>query len=144
MDAIVSPFAEVTTSSAVAHASRRALWIGGVLTAVPTLFLAFDAAMKLLRMPQAVEGTVALGYPPGVLVPLGLVQLACLVAYLLPRTAVLGAILWTGYLGGAVATHVRLENPLFTHTLFPIYVAVLLWAGLWLRRPSLRSALRQN
>ena len=82
-----------------------------------------------------------LGYSPDVIVPLGLVQLACLILYVVPRTAILGALLWTGYLGGAVATHVRVENPLFSHTLFPIYVAILLWAGLWLRDMRVRALL---
>ena len=73
-----------------------------------------------------------------------MIQLACLVVYLVPRTAVLGAVLWTGYLGGAIATHVRVENPLFTHVLFPVYVAALLWGGLWLRVPALRAIFRST
>jgi DoxX-like family len=105
----------------------------------PFLFLLFDASMKVLKLPAAVEGTTQLGYPESVIVPLGVLQLLCLALYLFPRTSVLGAILWTGYLGGAIATHVRLQNPLFTHVLFPIYVAVLLWGGLWLRDDRLRS-----
>ena len=72
---------------------------------------------------------------------LGVVQLACLAVYLVPRLSVMGAILWTGYLGGAVATHVRVGNPLFTHTLFPVYIATLLWLGLWLRDERLRAVL---
>ena len=72
---------------------------------------------------------------------LGIVQLVCLAFYLVPRTAVLGAVLWTGYLGGAVATHVRIGHPLFSHVLFPVYVAVLLWVGLWLRDERLRTVL---
>jgi hypothetical protein len=88
---------------------------------------------------MAVQGTVALGYPASTIVPIGLIELACLVVYLVPRTAPLGAVLWTGYLGGAIATHVRLGNPLFTHVLFPIYVTVLLWGGLWLRDRRVRE-----
>jgi hypothetical protein len=113
--------------------SRKAVVTGRILSGVAGLFLAFDAAMKVMALPPAVEGTVTLGYPAGVVVGIGIVQLVCLAAYLVPRTAVLGAVLWTGYLGGAIATHVRVGSPLFTHTLFPIYVAALLWAGLWLR-----------
>ncbi len=105
------------------------------------LFLAVDAAMKVVASPQAVEGTTQLGWSPGILPTLALLQAACLVAYLVPRTAVLGAVLWTGYLGGAVATHVRLANPLFSHVLFPVYLAILLWGGLWLRERRVRALL---
>jgi hypothetical protein len=118
------------------------LWIGRAVSAVPLLFLAVDAGMKAFRAAPAVEGTVALGYPDGVLVPLGLIQIACWILYAIPRTALLGAILWTGYLGGAVATHVRVGNPLFSHVLFPVYVGLLLWGGLWLRDARLRALIR--
>ena len=119
--------------------ARRTGWI---LTGIAVLFLAWDMAMKLFLVPMAVDGTTQLGYPAGVIRPLGLVQLGCLVLYLIPRTAPLGAILWTGYLGGAIATHVRLENPLFSHVLFPTYVAALLWGGLWLRDARVRSLMQ--
>jgi hypothetical protein len=89
--------------------------------------------MKVLALPPAIEGTLQLGYPANTIVGIGLLQLVCLAAYLIPRTALIGAVLWTGYLGGAIATHVRVGSPLLTHTLFPIYVATFLWAGLWLR-----------
>jgi hypothetical protein len=112
-----------------------------VLSGVAVVFLAFDAAMKVLQVAPAVEGTTQLGYQTGVILPLGIVQLVCLALYLLPRTSVLGAILWTGYLGGAIATHVRVGNPLFTQVLFPVYVAMLLWGGLWLRDARLRRLL---
>lgn len=118
------------------------LWIGRVLSGIAVLFLAMDAVMKVSRIPAAVKGTTELGYPAGVLVPLGIIQLVCLALYLIPRTRVLGAILWTGYLGGAVATHVRVGNPLFTHILFPVYVAALLWGGLYLRDVRLRAVLK--
>ncbi|RYE93049.1 MAG: DoxX family protein [Myxococcales bacterium] len=119
--------------------STRALWAGRILGALAVLFLAFDAIGKLLQVPQVVEGTTSLGYPASVIVPLGLLQLVCLALYLVPRTAVLGAILWTGYLGGAIATHVRVGNPLLSHTLFPVYVAAMLWGSLWLRDARLRA-----
>lgn len=112
-------------------AARR--WTGRVLSGLAVLFLTFDTGFKLLVAPEAVQGTLDLGYPATVLPILGGLELVCLALYLVPRTAVIGAVLWTGYLGGAIATHLRLENPLFTHTLFPIYVAALLWGGLWLR-----------
>jgi hypothetical protein len=98
--------------------------------------------MKVLRLSPALEGTAQLGYPEAVVLPIGVIQLACLVVYLVPRTAVLGAVLWTGYLGGAIAAHVRVGSPLLTHTLFPIYVAALLWGGLWLRDQRVRALLR--
>jgi hypothetical protein len=119
--------------------SRAALWTGRVLSAIAVLFLGMDATLKLLVLAPAVKGTTELGYDAGVLFPLGLLQLACLALYLVPRTAPLGALLWTGYLGGAVATHVRVGNPLFSHILFPVYVATFLWLGLWLRDARLRT-----
>ena len=112
-----------------------------VLTTLVALFLAFDTVMKLLRLAPAVDGTVALGYPVHLVAVIGVIELACLALYLVPPTAVLGAVVLTGYLGGAVATHVRIGNPLLSHTLFPIYVAALLWGGLYLREPRLRALL---
>jgi hypothetical protein len=125
----------------LAAPNRRAAWAGRTLSSLAVLFLTFDAAMKLLELPPAVQGTTQLGYPASVIVGIGLVQVACLVAYLVPRTSVLGAVLWTGYLGGAVAPHVRVGSPLLSHTLFPVYVAALLWGGLWLREPRLCALL---
>jgi hypothetical protein len=115
---------------------------GIVCTGVAALFLAFDTILKVLRLDPAVDGTTSLGYSADSVVWIGIIELACLVFYLVPRTAVLGALLMTGYLGGAVATHVRVSNPLFTHTLFPVYVALLLWGGLYLREPRLRALAR--
>jgi DoxX-like protein len=119
-------------------ASRRAVIAGRVLRGIAIAFLAFDASMKVLQVQAAVEGTVQLGYPAASLLPLGLLQLAFLLLYIVPRTSVLGAVLWTGYLGGAVATHVRMGNPVFTHLLSPVYVAIVLWGGLWLTDRRLR------
>jgi hypothetical protein len=126
---------------AAAPLSFRDRWTGRACSGLAVLFLTVDALMKLLVVPEAVETTMALGYPAHVVPVIGIIQVVCLVIYLIPRTAVLGAVLWTGYLGGAIATHVRVENPMFTHTLFPVYVAVLLWLGLWLRDRRLRSLL---
>ena len=118
----------------------RAAKIGGyVISGLPVAFLAMDATMKLLVVQPAVEGTQKLGYDPAVIFPLGVTQLLCLIVYLFPRTSVLGAILWTGYLGGAVATHVRMGDPWLSHILFPVYLGVMLWLGLWLRSPTLRA-----
>lgn len=114
---------------------------GIVLSALPVLFLLWDGIMKVLLLPIVVEGTTQLGYPAESAFGIGVVLLASVAVYVYPRTALLGAILLTGYLGGAVATHVRVENPLFSHILFPVYVAILLWAGLVLRDKRLRGIL---
>ena len=92
-----------------------------------------------MRPAAVIEGTTQLGWPADVLLTLGVIQVICLIAYLIPRTSVLGAILWTGYLGGAIATHLRIDNPLFSHILFPVYIAALLWGGLWLRDRRVRA-----
>jgi len=121
--------------------SKKALWAGRILSGIPVLFLLWDGSMKVLQHPMVMQGTKQVGYPESVVLPLGIVLLGCAVLYLIPRTAVLGAILLTGYLGGAVATHVRIGDPLFSHALFPVYVGVFLWLGLWLRDPTLRALL---
>ena len=110
-----------------------------VLTALGALFLTFDTIIKVLALAPAVQGTVQLGYEADAVIWIGAIELVCLVLYLVPRTAVLGALLLTGYLGGAVASHVRLGSPLFSHILFPIYIALLLWGGLYLRETRLRE-----
>jgi len=125
-----------------ARTSRRAHRAGLALSGVAALFLAGDLAGKFVAPEAVVTGTQALGYGAHHLPVLGLIQLACLVLYLVPRTAPLGAVLWTGYLGGAVATHLRLDHALLTHTLFPVYVGTLLWLGLSLRDARLRALLR--
>ncbi|HEX7810036.1 MAG TPA: DoxX family protein [Thermoanaerobaculia bacterium] len=119
--------------------SRGQIWTGRVFSAIGVLFLLFDAIGKLLRPAAVIEGTTQLGWPVSAILTLGVIQVICLIAYLIPRTSVLGAILWTGYLGGAIATHMRLGNPLFTHVLFPTYLAAFLWGGLWLRDRRLRA-----
>jgi hypothetical protein len=118
---------------------KKSLVVGYVLTALVALFLTFDTTLKVLRLAPAVEGTAALGYPAGAVLWIGLIELVCLGLYLVPRTAVLGALLLTGYLGGAIASQLRVGNPLLSHTLFPIYVALLLWGGLYLRETRLRE-----
>ena len=119
--------------------SRGRLWTGRIMSALPALFLFVDGVGKLVNPAPVVEGTVQLGYPESVLLGLGIVLLTCTVLYVIPRTAVFGAILLTGYLGGAIATHVRVGSPLFSHTLFPVYVALLIWGGLYLRDDRLRA-----
>jgi hypothetical protein len=122
--------------------TTTSIWTGRIVSGIGVLFLTFDSVIKLMLIQPAVEGTAQLGYPTSVVFPLGLLEAVLLVLYLIPRTSALGAILWTGYLGGAIATHVRLMNPLFTHILFPIYVAALLWGGLWLRDARVRALLK--
>jgi hypothetical protein len=125
---------------ATSHAgSNRMLWTGRVMSWIAVAFLIFDSAGKLLQVQPVIEGTRQLGYPEEVVFGLGLTLLSCVLAYTMPRTSVLGAVLLTGYLGGAVATHVRVGNPLVTHVLFPTYVAALLWGGLMLRDTRLRA-----
>ncbi|HWB30304.1 MAG TPA: DoxX family protein [Vicinamibacterales bacterium] len=126
-------------AATTASSSALALRAGRVMYWLAVAFLTMDAVMKVLRVPAAVEGTMQLGYASSLIAPIGAIEVVFLVLYLMPRTAILGAVLWTGFLGGAVATHVRLGNPLFTHVLSPIYVAVLLWGALWLRDRRLRA-----
>jgi hypothetical protein len=116
---------------------RARLWTGRVLRALVTAFLLFDVSLKLLHPPMVVEGTAKLGFPESSILVTAILLLGSLVLHLVPRTAVLGAVLLTGYLGGAVATHLRVGDPVFSHTVFPVYVGVLIWAGLVLRRPLL-------
>lgn len=118
--------------------STKALWGGRIASALPALFLVFDSVLKLVKPAPVVEGTVRLGYPESVIIPLGIVLLSCTVLYLIPRTSVLGAILLTGYLGGAVATHVRVGQGPF-EPIFPTVLGVLLWGGLYLRDVRLRA-----
>ena len=117
----------------------RRPWGSYILSGLAILFLLFDSIIKVLKLDVAVQGTVELGYPESTVVGLGLTALICTILYAVPRTAVLGAVLLTGYFGGAIATHVRLGNPLFSHILFPVYLGLLIWAGLYLRDASLRQ-----
>lgn len=125
----------------IASASRGKLWTGRIMSAVSTLFLTMDGVMKLVKPAIVVEGTVQLGYSETVILGLGIILLVSVALYAIPRTAILGAILLTGYLGGAIATHVRVGNPLFSHVLFPVYFGVLIWGGLWLRDARVRALL---
>ena len=127
---------ETQTSSV----SKGMFWAGWVMSALPALFLLVDGAMKLVKPEVVVKTTVELGYAETVILPLGVVLLACTILYLIPRIAVLGAVLLTGYLGGAVATHVRAGQGPF-EILFPVLFGALLWGGLVLRDARLRPLL---
>jgi hypothetical protein len=130
-----------TLASAPSKPGRRMVWAGRILCGLPLLFLLLDAIMKLIRpLPAPVyESALKLGYAPKTMPIIGSILLSCLILYAIPRTAVLGAILLTGYLGGAVATNLRVGNPLFGYVLFPVYVGVLIWCGLLLRYEQLRE-----
>ena len=121
--------------------SKARVRTGRIVSGVLAFLLALDALAKFFRPEPVVKGTLELGYAESVIVPLGVVLLASTLLYALPRTAVLGAILLTGYLGGAVATHVRMGHPLLTHVLMPVFVGVLLWVGLTLRDRRLEGLL---
>ena len=123
--------------------SKGKLWGGRIMSWLPALFLLVDGVMKLFKPAVVVEATVKLGYPENTILPIGIVLTVCTILYLIPRTAVLGAILLTGYLGGAVATHVRVGEGLFSIS-FPIIFGVLLWGGLYLRDNRLRTLIPIN
>lgn len=144
MSTLDAEFATASAESQHVHSARSgaARKLGWILSGLALLFLSWDAAMKLVRHPLAIEGSKALGYSEHAIVSVGVIAAGCVVVYAVPRTAVLGAILWTGYLGGAIATHLRVGNPLLSHTLFPVYVAILLWGGLALRDPRVLALLR--
>jgi hypothetical protein len=124
--------------------SRKRLWTGRILSGLSGLFLLFDGLIKVLMIAPVVEGSQKLGYPPETMLPIGVIMLIATILYLVPRTAFFGALLLTGHLGGAIATHVRVGDPLFSHTLFPVYLALLLWAGLTLRDPRLEALVRNR
>ena len=128
-------------SAQTASTSTRMLWTGRILSGVAVLFLTFDAVVKFTTIAPVVQAFAQLGYPIGLAPTIGLIALVCVAVYVIPRTSVLGAILLTGYLGGAIASQVRIGSPLFSHVLFPIYVAALLWGGVYLREPRLRALL---
>ena len=114
---------------------------GRLISGLAVGFLIFDSIGKLLRVAPVIDGTRQLGYPPDIVFSLGVTLLSCVLVYLVPRTSVLGAVLLTGYLGGAVATHVRVGNQMFTHVLFPVYIAALVWIGLMMRDGRLQAFL---
>ncbi len=118
-----------------APTSKKMFWTGRIISALPVLMLLFSSVMKLAKPAPVVEEFTRLGYPPGVIFGIGILELVCTVVFVIPRTAVLGAILLTGYLGGATATHVRIGDPFFA----PVVVGLLVWLGLFLRDDRLRA-----
>ncbi len=127
-------------SSGSPRARPAVLWTGRALSSVFVLFmLGASVAPKILQLPVAEASLVELGWPAGYAFSIGLLELTCVVLYVTPRTGILGAILTTGLLGGAMATQIRAENPVFSHVLFSLYVGLFMWGGLWLRSPRLRA-----
>jgi hypothetical protein len=121
--------------------SATALWIGRILSTLVTLFLVMDGGIKLVPIKEVTETMQQLGYSGSITQArgLGILTLFCAALYAFPRTSVLGAILLTGLLGGAMATHLRVDSPLFSHLLFGLYIGVMAWGGLYLRDPALRA-----
>jgi hypothetical protein len=119
--------------------SAAKLWTGRLMTGLPLLFIAFDGAVKFAAVPAVVEASAKVGYGPSKLPLLGAVELLAVLFICIHRTRVFGAVLLSSYLGGAVATHVRLGDPLFTHVLSPVYFAALVWGGLYLRDARVRA-----
>ena len=120
--------------------SKKRFWASWIMGGLPALFLLLDASMKFAKPAAVVEGSLKVGFPESTLVGIGIALLLSTLLYLLPRTAVLGAILLTGYLGGAVATNVRVVGPVF-NIVFPIIFAALLWGALWMRDRRLQELL---
>lgn len=133
-----SPLDAETQLDMTSKTMRR---FGYALSALPVLFMLMDSAMKLLALPIVLETAAQLGFPgtPAFAHLLGIILLVCIVLYVFPRTSILGAVLLTAFLGGTVATHVRVDSPLFTHTMFGVYLGVFLWGGLYLRDARLRA-----
>ncbi|NOJ41607.1 DoxX family protein [Bradyrhizobium australiense] len=131
----------MTVIAETAPVSNPARWLGRILSGLVILFLMIDGAIKLVPWPVVTETMDRMGYgsSEALMRGLGAITIVCTVLYAIPPTSILGAILLTGYLGGAIASHVRIGSPLFTHTLFGLYLGLMLWGGLWLRDKNLRS-----
>ena len=124
------------SSTQTVPASKAMLWVGRVISALMIVFMLFDAGIKILKLPAAVEGTLRLGYPASTVQPIGVIGLVCVLLYAIPRTSILGAILLTGYFGGATATQVRVQDAWY---FFPPVLGALTWVGLYLRDERLRT-----
>jgi DoxX-like family len=128
-----------TIAPSMASNSKTVLWAGRIISGFTVLFMLFDGISKLALEHHVVEATTNIGYPQEVIRPLGIILLVCTILYAIPRTAIFGAILLTGYLGGAVASKVRIEDPIFSSVFFGVYFGILAWGGLYLRDERLRS-----
>jgi len=141
--AIAAP-ASVVVGTRSPSKTAKSVIAGRVLSGLAIAFLTMDAAFKLFPSQMVFEGTAKLGWPIETIIPLGITLLACVILYAIPATSAFGALFLTGYLGGAIATHVRVGDPLFSHILFPTYVAVIAWGGLYLRNPKLRALVSRS
>lgn len=139
MTALTAPAFSLTAPAPGRPVRGAALWTARIVGGLGIAFLIFDVTLKVLATAPAIESSVALGIPEAAIVPVGLVELACLALYLWPRTAPVGAVLFTGYLGGAIAVHLLNGSPTFSHLLFPLYVATMLWLPLYLRDARVRA-----
>jgi DoxX-like family len=119
--------------------ASKKVWIGRALSGITILFMLFDAVGKLFLEPHVVEATTKIGYPVTVIQPIGIIALTCTILYAVPRTAILGAVLLTGFYGGAVASKIRIGDPLFSSILFGVYFGLIAWGGLYLRDERLRA-----
>jgi hypothetical protein len=127
------------SATLAAPISKVGIRTGLTISGLAVAFLLMDSVIHIMKIPAVVEAFTQLGYPVSVAVPLGILELVCLALYVFRRTSVFGAILLTGYLGGAVAIHLRIGSPLFSHLLFPVYVGLMVWGGLYLRDERLRN-----
>jgi len=119
--------------------SKTKLWTSRIMSGIVILFMLLDSIFKFIQPEAVVKGTLELGYSEHHILTMGILGFISTILYAVPRTAILGAILLTGYWGGAVATHLRLDNPLFSHILFTVYLGIFAWGGLWLRNEKLRN-----
>ncbi len=132
--------ATIDYSVATEHPTGRgATWTGRIISGMVVTFLLFDSITKLLKVDAVVKASEQMGYPVGLLSVVGTILLVCVVVYVYPRTSILGAVLLTGYLGGAVEVNLRAGTPLFSNVLFPVYFGILVWAGLYLRQRQVRA-----
>ncbi len=123
--------------------SKKMMITGWILTALAVLFLLFDGILKLFKPDLVIQATKELGYPESSIIPIGIIIVISVILHLIPRFSIIGAILITACLGGAVATHIRLQSPLFTHILFPVYLGIFIWGGLYLRNAQFRKLIAQ-
>lgn len=128
----------LSESTMTKNTSKASLWTARIMSGLVILFMLFDSIFKFIQPVEVTQATVQLGFAEHHIVVMGTLGLISILLYAIPRTAVLGAILLTGYFGGAIVTHVRLDNPLFSHILFPVYLGILAWGGLWLRDERVR------
>lgn len=138
MSSSASMSSQAMQSAAPASVSAASLWIGRILSGLVVLFLLFDGITKVMRVSYVLAANTQLGLPENLVIPIGITLLVCTAFYVIPQTAFLGAILLTGYLGGAVAIQLRVGHPLFSQTLFPVYFGALVWLSLYLREGRLR------